>query len=93
MDATLDFLRLFEDETAWDKITRAVPIFKAHETKDRQGKPYKVDVKRLQKIADRINHLEEMDGVVIRLTPEHTLLETPAMRGSGHGVRNRNRPC
>lgn len=81
-DATLDFLRTFEDETAWDRVVKAVPIFVPHETKDRNGKPYKVDKARLERIARRINHLQEHYGVVIRLMPEHTKL-TQGPDGTG----------
>jgi hypothetical protein len=75
-DPTTAFLESFSDPSRWDRVVRAVPIFKPHETTgtgpDGKPKTIKVDKARLGRIADKIKALYEKHGVAIKFLIGHT---------------------
>ena len=81
-DPTLDFLRRLEDSSQW-VIVKAVPIFKEHERKGRDGKVlYQVGPADLDKIVQRYKRLEAEYGVIPRITIGHIHLHPEASEAS-----------
>lgn len=70
-DPTLDTLAKLDDPTLYVKVEN-VPIFRPHERQGKDGKPVKVDVERLGKIAAKINRKTAESGDMPRLIPGHT---------------------
>src|SRR6266403_1443625 len=71
-DPVATTLAKFADESLWE-IRRDVPVFCEHILHDKDGNEiYRVDLERLQRIADGINRREREDGVIPLITDGHT---------------------
>lgn len=76
MDATLNSLALFNDPSRW-VVKTGVPIWREHIATGNDGKPLAIDRAELDKYAAELQRMEQVEGVMPRLTLGHTLTKDP----------------